>query len=245
MKTRVLLTVLAILLCVAPSLSAEEPPGGPADCSKWPRNLDSACVGFALLFQELAGEARPRNCDTSPDAEHVALQIWDRFSGRATADALCDKLMVNDQSVGLTSPEGVAAITATLQVIYSNTCSEWMRLNGRRLPQAGCELGTRIECDKLPFNKWTAIGLAGIRTYSDQTEGVSLHAVNVCRAKDGTIWVFDSNDSDYHRCIYDAQGLAWTSFYTKPGRPMGQATQRYTVVVDLRSVLIELDKAVR
>ena len=37
----------------------------------------------------------------------------------------------------------------------------------------------------------------------------------------------------------------WSSDYDKPGRPRGTATQRYTLMVDLRSVLIEFEKAVR
>ncbi len=221
------------------------PPGGPADCSMWPRNPDKDCIGFAVLFHELAGEARTRICDTPPSAEAVAWQMWDCLTGRAPADActFCDKVIVNGQSVGLTSDQGVAAVTATIQAIYASSYFIWSCLNLCTLPHAGIELGTRVECDKLPLNQWTPICVAGLRTYSDQTQAVSLHAVNVCRAKDGTIWVFDNNDNNYHRCTYDGKGLAWISDYAKPGRPMGEATQRYTAVVDLRSVLIELGKA--
>jgi hypothetical protein len=173
--------------------------------------------------------------------------MWDCFTGRTSADActFCDKLIVNGQSVGLTSAEGVTAFAETLQMIYSNTLIEWSRLKRRRLLHGGVELGARVECDKLPLNRWIPISCVGVRTHSDQSQATSLHAVNVCRAKDGTIWVFDNNDSSYHRCTYDAKGLSWTSDYAKPGRPRGEATQRYTLVVDLRSVLIELDKAVR
>ena len=133
-RSCVLLTALAVLLSAAPCRSAEEPPGGPAGCSMWPRNLDKDCVGFAVLFQMLAGEGRTRVCQSPPSAEQVARQMWDCFTGRALPDActFCDKVIVDGQSVGLTSARGVAAVTAALQARYSNSCLAWSRLNRRR-----------------------------------------------------------------------------------------------------------------
>src|SRR5262245_9722151 len=89
-RRRAIAAVLTILLSASPCRSEPTdaaPPGGPAECSTWPRNPDKVCVGFAVLFTELAGEAKTRSCDSPPSADTVARQMWDCFTGKAPADA--------------------------------------------------------------------------------------------------------------------------------------------------------------